>query len=188
MSTFTAAKVAVDKLSVDVRSKSIPDVSGSSGRLSYGVSKIHNTIWVSPDHLTENQIYHICIGKTLRRSLEDVRVKRGADVASGHHLLVARLKLKLKKNWMRTATNRRKYNVSLLKDPQTRAEYKLNLANKFQVLQKQYEEEEPDPNSLWQNIKEILTSNCNKEQSNTSDKGTGTGRSHKDQQRSKEEC
>jgi len=28
------------------------------------------------------------------------------------------------------------------------------------VLQKQYEEEETDLNSLWQNIKEILTSNC----------------------------
>ena len=141
-------------------------------------------------------------------------------MASDHHLLIARLKLKLKKNWMRTATNRRKYNVVLLKDPQTRAEYKLNLANKFQVLQKQYEEEEPDLNSLWQNIKEILTSNCqevvglkkmqpkkmdhsrnlaqdsaaegeeisNKQQSNTSDKGTGTGRSHKGQQRGKEEC
>jgi len=61
---------------------------------------------------------------------------------------------------MGTATNRRKYNVVLLKDPQTRAEYKLNLANICQVLQEQYEEEEPDLNSLWQNIKKILTSNC----------------------------
>ena len=39
MSTSTAAKVAVDKLSADVRSKPIPDVSGSSGRLNYGISK-----------------------------------------------------------------------------------------------------------------------------------------------------
>ena len=34
-------------------------------------------------------------------------------------------------------------NVSLLKDMQTREKYKLNLANKFQVLQEQHEEE-PD--------------------------------------------
>ena len=67
-----------------------------------------------------------------------MRVKRGA---SDNHLLIARLKLKLKKNWMRTTTNRRKYNVVLPKVTQTRAEYKLNLANKFQVSQKQYEEE-----------------------------------------------
>ena len=39
MSTFTAAKVAVDKLSADVRAKKIPDISGGSGRLSYGISK-----------------------------------------------------------------------------------------------------------------------------------------------------
>jgi len=96
--------------------------------------------------LTENQIDHICIGKRFRGSLEDVRVKRGADVASDHHLVIAILKLKLKKNWMGTATNRRTYNVVLLKDPHTRSEYKLNLANK--VLQKQYEEE-PHLNSLW---------------------------------------
>ena len=55
---------------------------------------------------------------------------------------------------------RRKYNFGLLKDLQTRAEYKLNIANKFQELQEQYEEKEPVLNSLWQNIKEILTSNC----------------------------
>ena len=43
---------------------------------------IHKTTWVSPDHLTENQIDHICIGKRFRRLLENVRVERGADVAS----------------------------------------------------------------------------------------------------------
>jgi len=57
--------------------------------------RIHKTTWVSPDHLTENQIDNICIGKRFRRSLEDVRVKRGA---SDNHLLIARLKVKLKKN------------------------------------------------------------------------------------------
>ena len=51
--------------------------------------RIYKTTWVSPDHLTENQLDHICIGKRFRRSLEDVRVKRGADVASDHHLLIA---------------------------------------------------------------------------------------------------
>lgn len=48
--------------------------------------------------MTENQIDHLCISKKFRRSLQDVRVRRGADVASDHHLVVARLKLKLKKN------------------------------------------------------------------------------------------
>ena len=60
--------------------------------------EIHKGTWVSPDHKTINQIDHICISKKFRRSLLDVKVKRGADVYSDHHLVVAKLKLKLKKN------------------------------------------------------------------------------------------
>ena len=60
--------------------------------------RIHKATWVSPDQVTENQIDHIGINKMLRRSLQDVRVKRGADVASDNHLITARLKLKLRRN------------------------------------------------------------------------------------------
>ena len=59
--------------------------------------RIYKATWVSPDHHTENQLDHVCIKKKYRRSFQDVRVKRGADVGSDHHLLAARLKLKLKK-------------------------------------------------------------------------------------------
>ena len=97
--------------------------------------KIHKATWVSPDQRTENQIDHICVAKRFRRSVQDVRVKRGADVASDHHLLLAKLKLKLKKNWMGEQTERRKYNVSVLKDPKTKEEFNLSLINKFKVLQ-----------------------------------------------------
>ena len=57
--------------------------------------RIHKVTWISPDHTTENQIDHICICKKFRRTLLDVRVKRGADVASDHQLVVGRLRLKL---------------------------------------------------------------------------------------------
>lgn len=60
--------------------------------------RIHKATWVSPDHSTENQIDHVCIGRKFRRSLLDVREKGGADVASDRHLVIAQLKLKLKKN------------------------------------------------------------------------------------------
>jgi len=59
--------------------------------------RIHKTTWVSPDHNTENQIDHIYLNKRFRRSVQDVRVHRGADVASDHHLLVASLRQKLRK-------------------------------------------------------------------------------------------
>ncbi|VDP76110.1 unnamed protein product [Schistosoma mattheei] len=60
--------------------------------------RIHKATWISPDHTTQNQIGHIFINKTFRRTMEDVRTRRGADIPSDHHLVVANLKLKLNKN------------------------------------------------------------------------------------------
>ena len=56
--------------------------------------RCHKVTWVSPDQKTENQIDHVAISKKFRRSLTDVRSKRGADVGSDHHLVVAEFKLK----------------------------------------------------------------------------------------------
>ena len=64
--------------------------------------RIHKATWVSPDGVTENQIDHFCISQRFRRSLENVVVQRGADVGSDHHLVLAKLKLHLKKHGIRT--------------------------------------------------------------------------------------
>ena len=58
---------------------------------------IHKVTWRSPDHVTENQINHVCIGQKFRRSLQGVRVKRGEDASSDYHLVMAPLKLCLKR-------------------------------------------------------------------------------------------
>ena len=50
--------------------------------------RIHKATWVSPDHRRENQIDHIRISQKFRRSVQDVRVHRGADAASDHHLVL----------------------------------------------------------------------------------------------------
>ncbi|KAI0224962.1 hypothetical protein LSAT2_024073 [Lamellibrachia satsuma] len=55
----------------------------------------HKATWISPDLKTENQIDHITITKKWRRVLLDVRVKRGADINSDHHLLVGEFRMKL---------------------------------------------------------------------------------------------
>nr|AAX30353.1 SJCHGC03063 protein [Schistosoma japonicum] len=60
--------------------------------------RIHKTTPVFLNHIMWNQIDHICVNEELRRTTEDVRAWRGADIASDHHLVVAKLKLKLKKH------------------------------------------------------------------------------------------
>ncbi|CAH8456121.1 unnamed protein product [Schistosoma margrebowiei] len=60
--------------------------------------RMHKVTWIPPDHTTENQIDHICISKTFTRSMEDVRTQGGADIASDHHPVVAKIKLKPKKH------------------------------------------------------------------------------------------
>ena len=70
--------------------------------------------WLSPDQSTGNQIDHFCVSKKFRRSLQDLSVKRGAEVAS--HLVIANLKLKLKRNWTGAAPQRNRYDIGCLKD------------------------------------------------------------------------
>ncbi|VDO65631.1 unnamed protein product [Schistosoma margrebowiei] len=60
--------------------------------------RIHKATWISPHHTTENHIDHICINKKFRRTMEDLRTKRGADIASDRHLVVAKIKLRIKKH------------------------------------------------------------------------------------------
>ncbi|VDO66557.1 unnamed protein product [Schistosoma margrebowiei] len=60
--------------------------------------RIHKATRILPNHTTENQIDHICINKKFRRIMEDVITRIRADIASDHHLVVANLKLKLKKH------------------------------------------------------------------------------------------
>ena len=77
--------------------------------------RVHKATWRSPDHLTENQIDHICIKQKFRRSCKDVRVMRGADVASDHHLVVTQIRLRLKK-FKKQRIDQKKYNVGLLRE------------------------------------------------------------------------
>jgi len=74
--------------------------------------RIHKNTWVSPDHVTENQIDFVCCSRKFRRSVLDSRLKRGADAASDHHLLT----LKLKKNENMKQVIRVKYRVHLFKE------------------------------------------------------------------------
>ena len=92
--------------------------------------RIHKATWRSPDHITGNQIDHICISRKFRRSWRDVRVMRGADVSSDHHLLETTVKLRLKRYNNNTNNTRTKYNVGLLRNKDAQAAYKISFSNR----------------------------------------------------------
>ena len=79
--------------------------------------------WRSPDHRRENQIDHICISRKFRRSWRDVRVMRGADVSSDHHLVTTTMRLR-RKRYANTNNTRRRYNVGLLRNKDTRTAFR----------------------------------------------------------------
>ncbi|VDO47732.1 unnamed protein product [Schistosoma margrebowiei] len=120
--------------------------------------RIHKATWIPPDHTTENQIDHICINKKFRRTMEDVRTRRGADIASVHHLVVANLKLKLKQNWTTIHTAIQRFNTAFLRDTDKLNEFKIALNNRFQALQDLLKKEETTIEDNWKSIKEPLTS------------------------------
>ena len=72
--------------------------------------------WISPNRRDKNQIDHIAINGTWRRSLLDVRARRGADVGSDHHLVTARIRMKLRRIDLQQ-TGHSRFNVNKLDDP-----------------------------------------------------------------------
>ena len=75
------------------------------------VKRVHKATWVSPNYRTENEIDHFCISRKFRKTLLDVRVMRGADASSDHHLLAGKLQLKLKRS-VRGTVSRVKYDTT----------------------------------------------------------------------------
>ncbi|VDO59382.1 unnamed protein product [Schistosoma margrebowiei] len=92
--------------------------------------------------------------------MEDVRTRRGADVDSDYHLVVANLKLKLKKNWTSGQTALQRFNTAFLRDTNKLNEFKISFNNRFQALQELLKEEETTMEDNWKGIKETLTSTC----------------------------
>ena len=102
---------------------------------------------------------HICISKKVRRRTQDVRVKRGADCASDHHLVTARVKLRLKKQVTEPGVVRRKFNVGLLRDMNTQQQYSISLTNRFHVLSELWDDD-TDMHTQWCQVKEAVTETC----------------------------
>jgi hypothetical protein len=102
------------------------------GNTYFAHKSIHKKTWWSPDGSVSNEIDYICISKRWRSSLRDVKVRRGADVGSDHHLLVSEIKLKFKK--IQKPAIAKPLDVDKLKDCNKRKEFEIVLNNKLELL------------------------------------------------------
>ena len=117
----------------------------------------HKRTWVSPGGGTENQLDHVAFSKRLRSSLQDVCVMRGADVGSDHHLLMAKVRIKIVKV-RKERSCRVRFDVTRLSDLETRDQFKLVLQNRFECLQQL--EEEPSVDDEWREIEKGYVEAC----------------------------
>ena len=135
---------------------------------------VHKLTWCSPNRRDCNQIDHLMINGTWRRSLCDVRVRRGADVGSDHHLVVADLKIKLRSAGRKSAAPRG-YDVERLQDPKVKNAFILQLKNRFQALSELSNSCEVDAectNQRWDLIKTVYQkSSETKRQTSTAKEG-----------------
>ncbi|VDO80566.1 unnamed protein product [Schistosoma curassoni] len=94
------------------------------------------------------------------RSMEDLRTRRGADIASDHNqLVVAKMKLKVKKHSKTGKTALQRFNIPFLRHTVKLSQFNIALNNRFQALQ-DIQEEETTMGDNWKGIKETLTSTC----------------------------
>ena len=86
-------------------------------------------------------------------------MKRGADTASDHHLVIANLRLKLKQNWTGAVPQRNRYDICCLKNVQKLDEFRVTVRNRYQILQDLMEDDET-VDSSWKVVKESFVTAC----------------------------
>ena len=75
---------------------------------------------------------------------------RGADIGSDHHLLLAKVRLRLKKYKASTSKRQQKFNMNLSKSENTKKEFSMELRNRFEALTDMDSE---DVESHWEKLK-----------------------------------
>ena len=118
--------------------------------------EIHKITWCSPNGRDRNQIDHLLINGKWRRSLRDVKVRRGADFGSDHHLATACLKLKLKSAG-RLTKGRSRFDLSQLKHPNVRKSFILEVCNRFEALVELDGREDINDEGVNKNWEKIVT-------------------------------
>ncbi|PFX33741.1 LINE-1 retrotransposable element ORF2 protein [Stylophora pistillata] len=134
---------------------------------------------MSPDGRTQNQIDHVPVNQQFRRSVQDTRVLRDADVGSDHQPVRTKVKLKLKKITKPTST-RTKYDTGKLQNQSIMKAFSIELRNQFSVLEsiddneeEQEEEHEHDIDTKWSHFHKAYNNMAEKNTSSKDEVGQG---------------
>ena len=122
--------------------------------------EIHKLTWISPNGNVKDQIDHVLINGRWKHSLHNVTVKRGADVGSDHHLLLATVKLQLRRNPIKMEEKGQRYNTARLRNPDVSKNFSIAVKNKYEALSNIDEEAERDAESAWRIAKESYLHAC----------------------------
>ncbi len=95
---------------------------------------IHKSTRISPNGRDRNQIDYIIVNGRYRRYLLDTRAMRGADASRNHHLVLARVKLKLCRAKMERRRGRKLYDTVKFRDQQVKEQFCIEVRNRFEAL------------------------------------------------------
>ena len=110
---------------------------------------IHKLSQRSPHGNTVNQIDHVIINKKWERSLLDVKVV--GRCRQDHHLLIAKIRLKLRAT-PTIKQHQRVFNVNKLCAPEVKQEFAIELRNCFSSLETEDGEDQDIVGTTWDNI------------------------------------
>ena len=89
----------------------------------------------------------ITIDRRFRRSLKDVKVRRGANVGRDHELVVANIQLKLCRQSVKKS-GRKRYDVNKLRVYETAQEFRIAQSNRFEQTER--------VEDCWSGVKEAI--------------------------------
>ncbi|KIH46393.1 hypothetical protein ANCDUO_23555 [Ancylostoma duodenale] len=93
----------------------------------------HKLTWRCPKGTDSAVLDYFLIPSRFHSSFQDIRVMRGADCGSDHHLVVMKVKLRLKRSKRISAPVSRR-DWSRLADPICKQQFELKLRNRFETL------------------------------------------------------
>ena len=102
-------------------------------------------MWTSPDGQHQSHIYYILCSQRWRSSIQPAKTRPGADCGSDHELLIAKLRLKLKKVGKTTRPFRYDFN-------QISYDYTVEVRNRFKGL----DLKDRVPDELWTEVGDIV--------------------------------